>query len=114
MPPTVYHWTNDKGDDQTEKNSEEKRAKERRSSVTVVDVEASRRDKDDGHEEEGDIDYRSLAWWQGSMLMLAETVSLGVLSIPYALRITYLTLAGPSSRPWAWLAASSASFRSVF
>ena len=31
-----------------------------------------------------DVCYRTLSWWQGGMIMIAETVSLGILSLPSA------------------------------
>jgi hypothetical protein len=34
---------------------------------------------------EGDIEFRSLKWWQCSMVMIAETISLGILSLPKVL-----------------------------
>ncbi|KAG9240732.1 transmembrane amino acid transporter protein-domain-containing protein [Calycina marina] len=36
---------------------------------------------------ENDIQYKNLSWWQCSFIMLAETVSLGILSLPYTLEI---------------------------
>jgi len=38
-----------------------------------------------GTVEDGDINFRSLAWWQAGMVMIAETISLGVLSLPSVL-----------------------------
>ncbi|KAK4948101.1 hypothetical protein LTR10_013155 [Elasticomyces elasticus] len=38
-----------------------------------------------GEEEEGDVKYRTLEWWQCSMIMIAETISLGILSLPSVL-----------------------------
>lgn len=38
-----------------------------------------------GAEEGGDVQYRTLAWWQAAMLMIAETISLGILSLPSVL-----------------------------
>ncbi|KAI0345125.1 hypothetical protein BDW22DRAFT_1426816 [Trametopsis cervina] len=35
-----------------------------------------------GDEAEADIQYRTMVWWKAAALMLAETVSLGILSIP--------------------------------
>lgn len=35
-----------------------------------------------GNEETADIKYRTMVWWKAAALMLAETVSLGILSIP--------------------------------
>jgi amino acid permease len=37
-------------------------------------------------EAEGElIDYRTLSWWQGGIILIAETVSLGILSLPSVL-----------------------------
>lgn len=36
-------------------------------------------------EEEGDVQYRTLTWWQAAMIMIAETISLGILSLPSVL-----------------------------
>ncbi|KZF21491.1 amino acid transporter [Xylona heveae TC161] len=36
-------------------------------------------------EGEGDVNYRTLEWWQASMIMIAETISLGILSLPSVL-----------------------------
>jgi len=38
-----------------------------------------------GDVEEGDVKYRTLKWWQCSMIMIAETISLGILSLPSVL-----------------------------
>ncbi|PLB39871.1 transmembrane amino acid transporter protein-domain-containing protein [Aspergillus candidus] len=38
-----------------------------------------------GSEETAEVHYKTLSWWQSGMLMIAETVSLGVLSIPATL-----------------------------
>ncbi|CAL1705414.1 unnamed protein product [Somion occarium] len=35
-----------------------------------------------GDEEAADIQYRTMVWWKAAALMLAETVSLGILSLP--------------------------------
>ncbi|RAL10145.1 amino acid transporter [Aspergillus homomorphus CBS 101889] len=37
-----------------------------------------------GEEVEGQMRYKTLSWWQCGMLMIAETVSLGILSLPAA------------------------------
>ncbi|KAF7513417.1 hypothetical protein GJ744_009838 [Endocarpon pusillum] len=44
-------------------------------------------DKQDpfAQEAEGGVQYRTMAWWQAGMVMIAETVSLGILSLPSAL-----------------------------
>ncbi|RAL04682.1 putative neutral amino acid permease [Aspergillus ibericus CBS 121593] len=36
------------------------------------------------HDETGEVKYRTLAWWQCGMIMVAETISLGILSLPSA------------------------------
>ncbi|KKY13749.1 putative amino acid transporter [Phaeomoniella chlamydospora] len=35
--------------------------------------------------EAGDVRYRTLEWWQAGMIMIAETISLGILSLPSVL-----------------------------
>ena len=38
-----------------------------------------------GDESNSQVKYKTLAWWQASMIMIAETVSLGILSLPKVL-----------------------------
>ncbi|KAI9880981.1 MAG: hypothetical protein M1830_009475 [Pleopsidium flavum] len=38
-----------------------------------------------GDEENADVKYKTMAWWQAGMIMIAETVSLGILSLPSVL-----------------------------
>ncbi|KAI9374872.1 transmembrane amino acid transporter protein-domain-containing protein [Aspergillus egyptiacus] len=38
-----------------------------------------------GREESAEIKYRTLEWWQCGMIMIAETISLGILSLPSAM-----------------------------
>lgn len=38
-----------------------------------------------GDEAEGDVKYKTLHWWQCSLIMIAETISLGILSLPSVL-----------------------------
>ncbi|OJJ58068.1 hypothetical protein ASPSYDRAFT_1178640 [Aspergillus sydowii CBS 593.65] len=38
-----------------------------------------------GAEETGEVKYRTLEWWQCGMIMIAETISLGILSLPSAM-----------------------------
>ncbi|KAF2664400.1 hypothetical protein BT63DRAFT_379199 [Microthyrium microscopicum] len=38
-----------------------------------------------GDEEDADVKYKSMEWWQAAMIMIAETVSLGILSLPSVL-----------------------------
>ncbi|PLB51048.1 amino acid transporter [Aspergillus steynii IBT 23096] len=37
-----------------------------------------------GNEENAEVQYRTLHWWQCGMIMIAETISLGILSLPSA------------------------------
>ncbi|KAK0650126.1 N amino acid transport system protein [Lasiodiplodia hormozganensis] len=55
--------------------------KRRRSSVSVM---AGRSDPF-GDETEAEIKYRTMSWWHASMIMIAETISLGILSLPSVL-----------------------------
>src|ERR1700744_2703707 len=34
---------------------------------------------------EGGVEYKSMVWWQAGMVMVAETISLGILSLPRAM-----------------------------
>ena len=38
-----------------------------------------------GDENHSDVKYKTMKWWQASMIMIAETVSLGILSLPSVL-----------------------------
>ncbi|KAL8687922.1 MAG: hypothetical protein Q9218_006039 [Villophora microphyllina] len=38
-----------------------------------------------GDETNSDVKYRTMAWWQAGMIMIAETISLGILSLPSVL-----------------------------
>ncbi|KAJ4363780.1 hypothetical protein N0V95_000974 [Ascochyta clinopodiicola] len=38
-----------------------------------------------GDEENSEVKYRTLRWWQAGMIMIAETISLGILSLPSVL-----------------------------
>lgn len=38
-----------------------------------------------GDETNAEVKYRTLTWWQTSLLMIAETISLGILSLPSVL-----------------------------
>lgn len=38
-----------------------------------------------GDETNAEVKYRTMKWWQTGMVMVAETVSLGILSLPSAL-----------------------------
>ncbi|MCJ1279136.1 hypothetical protein MMC21_006960 [Puttea exsequens] len=45
------------------------------------------KDSDDpfGDESKSEVKYRTMAWWQAGMIMIAETISLGILSLPSTL-----------------------------
>lgn len=43
-----------------------------------------------GDEELAEVKYRTLQWWQCGMIMIAETISLGILSLPSAMAVTGL------------------------
>ncbi|CAG8032713.1 unnamed protein product [Penicillium salamii] len=38
-----------------------------------------------GEENQTGVKYKTMAWWQAGMIMIAETISLGILSLPKAL-----------------------------
>ncbi|KAI5361578.1 putative amino acid transporter, transmembrane domain-containing protein [Septoria linicola] len=38
-----------------------------------------------GDEDESEVKYRTMTWWQAAMVMIAETISLGILSLPSVL-----------------------------
>lgn len=38
-----------------------------------------------GNEDGADIQYKTMTWWQGAMIMIAENISLGILSLPAVL-----------------------------
>ncbi|KAF2200952.1 hypothetical protein GQ43DRAFT_337433, partial [Delitschia confertaspora ATCC 74209] len=38
-----------------------------------------------GDEEDNEVKYRTMRWWQASFIMIAETISLGILSLPSVL-----------------------------
>ena len=38
-----------------------------------------------GDERNADVQYRTMHWWQAGMIMVAETISLGILSLPSVL-----------------------------
>ncbi|KAI5272049.1 hypothetical protein E4T47_04628 [Aureobasidium subglaciale] len=39
-----------------------------------------------GNEDGADIQYKTMTWWQGAMIMIAENISLGILSLPAVLK----------------------------
>lgn len=45
---------------------------------------------DEENGEEGDVKYKTLEWWQAGMIMIAETISLGILSLPSVLAVVGL------------------------
>ncbi|PPJ57757.1 hypothetical protein CBER1_00215 [Cercospora berteroae] len=46
----------------------------------------SKEDEDPfGDEEDSEVKYRTMTWWQAAMVMIAETISLGILSLPSVL-----------------------------
>ncbi|KAF2665696.1 amino acid transporter [Microthyrium microscopicum] len=56
-------------------------------STTPDDVEKSKPDAPTdafGDEQNAEIQYKTMNWWHLSLLMLAETISLGILSLPWA------------------------------
>ncbi|KAK5223745.1 hypothetical protein LTR99_007769 [Exophiala xenobiotica] len=61
--------------------------KRRRSSLgAAFRRQSENKEVDPFDDEEGDgVKYRTLKWWQCSMIMIAETISLGILSLPSVL-----------------------------
>ncbi|KAJ5149890.1 Amino acid transporter transmembrane [Penicillium atrosanguineum] len=57
--------------------------------VDALDIEKpdlrTQREDAFGDEENAEIKYKVLKWWQGGLLMVAETISLGILSLPAAM-----------------------------
>ncbi|KAJ5988022.1 hypothetical protein N7481_003232 [Penicillium waksmanii] len=58
-----------------------------------------------GNEESGEVKYRVMKWWQAGMLMVAENISLGILSLPSAVATlgivpSFLILLGLSGISW--------------
>ncbi|CAI6338781.1 unnamed protein product [Periconia digitata] len=51
------------------------------------DPQPSQKAKEDpfGDEKDAQVKYRTLTWWQAGFIMIAETISLGILSLPSAL-----------------------------
>ncbi|KAH0357331.1 amino acid transporter, partial [Aureobasidium melanogenum] len=47
--------------------------------------ETGRQSVDEGDVQDAEIDYQSMEWWQAAMIMIAETISLGILSLPSVL-----------------------------
>ncbi|OBZ65707.1 N amino acid transport system protein [Grifola frondosa] len=52
--------------------------------ISVPDKEAYEGFDVYGNEKDAQIQYRTMVWWKAAALMLAETISLGILSIPSA------------------------------
>ncbi|KAJ5772815.1 hypothetical protein N7457_007711 [Penicillium paradoxum] len=40
-----------------------------------------------GDESQAGVKYKTMAWWQAGMIMIAETISLGILALPKALAV---------------------------
>ncbi|KAJ5322348.1 hypothetical protein N7452_010637 [Penicillium brevicompactum] len=58
-----------------------------------------------GNEESGEVKYRIMPWWQAGMLMVAENISLGILSLPSAVATlgivpAFLLILGLSGISW--------------
>ncbi|KAJ5151262.1 uncharacterized protein N7482_010514 [Penicillium canariense] len=58
-----------------------------------------------GNEESGEVKYRVMKWWQSGMLMVAENISLGILSLPSAVATlgivpAFLIILGLSAISW--------------
>ncbi|KAJ3529544.1 hypothetical protein NM688_g7839 [Phlebia brevispora] len=70
--------------EKSEKKSQEQTLKEPVHLVREVGGDSTMGDEFDvyGDEKSADIKYRTLVWWKAAALMLAETVSLGILSLP--------------------------------
>lgn len=69
----------------TEKHDLEKLPRNKKYSIGERKAGSERDDPFGGDVEEGDVEYRSLTWWQAAMIMIAETISLGILSLPSVL-----------------------------
>lgn len=61
-------------------------------SAVVMDIPADEKSTNESHD--GDpmanqvqdgVEYQSMSWWQAGMVMVAETISLGILSLPQAM-----------------------------
>lgn len=52
---------------------------------STVNFSSDDQDPFHGDEQSGGIQYRTLTWWQAAAIMVAETISLGILSLPSAL-----------------------------
>ena len=59
--------------------------------TSAYDEEGGQRKKRDRHgdpfgdETNAEVKYRTMAWWQAAITMIAETISLGILSLPSVL-----------------------------
>ena len=49
-----------------------------------------------GDETNSQVKYRTMHWWQAGMLMIAETISLGILSLPSVLATVGIVPYAPS------------------
>ncbi|KAI4758679.1 amino acid transporter [Aureobasidium sp. EXF-3400] len=57
----------------------------RRKNSAYEDPFSRKESVDEGEIKDAEIDYQSMEWWQASMIMIAETISLGILSLPSVL-----------------------------
>lgn len=66
---------------------QEERRREHRPSYQEARRRSSWANKEDpfGDEEGAEVKYRTLRWWQAAFIMIAETISLGILSLPSVL-----------------------------
>lgn len=64
-----------------------KDVEKQRSNEEGAVTKASKYDRGDpfGDEEDAEVKYRTLEWWQAAAIMIAETISLGILSLPSVL-----------------------------
>ena len=54
----------------------------------VTDVSSKVSQDPFGDETRSEVKYRTMHWWQAGMIMIAETISLGILSLPSVLAAT--------------------------
>ncbi|THX33420.1 amino acid transporter [Aureobasidium pullulans] len=76
----------DHGDDISRPDTgRRKSSMSRRKNSAYEDPFSRKEDVDEGEMQDAEIDYQSMEWWQASMIMIAETISLGILSLPSVL-----------------------------
>ncbi|KAG9678998.1 amino acid transporter, partial [Aureobasidium melanogenum] len=76
----------DHGDDDIRpETGRRKSSMSRRKNSAYEDPFARKESVDEGDIEDAEIDYQSMEWWQAAMIMIAETISLGILSLPSVL-----------------------------